>query len=147
MFDRALSVIHIIPQVSLLCTTLAHTRTELLITLVFLQISYEITKAESFVYNKILLIDNRCESCLLWIQKIVQSTFPQQSVYQPTIPVSFIYDGYKNFTAINCCKTCTNIILRLSMKAGFQYLLYGTNYKQFAYQRYITSKRNSTDIT
>ena len=35
MFDRALSVIHIIPQVSLLCTTLAHTHTELLITLVF----------------------------------------------------------------------------------------------------------------
>ena len=111
-----------------------------------LQVSYKITKAESFVYNKILLIGNRCESCLLWI-KIVQSMFPQQSVYQPTIPVIFIYDGHKNFTAINCCKTCTNIILRLSMKAGFQYLLSGINYKQFAYQRYITSIRNSTDIT
>ena len=71
MFDRALSVIHIIPQVSLLCTTLAHTRTELLITLVFYRYLMKSPKLKALFTIK-FLIDNRCESCLLWMQKLVQ---------------------------------------------------------------------------
>ena len=73
MFDRALSVIHIIPQVSLLCTTLAHTRTELLITLVFYRYLMKSPKLKALFTIK-----------FYWL----------------TIVVSLAYYGYKN-CAIN----------------------------------------------